>query len=412
MSSMTNQAGVVVGGVDTHSQTHHVAVIDYLGREMGDREFPATTAGYEALAGWLRGFGELARVGVEGTSSYGAGLARHLRQAGVSVVEVNRPDRRARRAHGKSDPIDAYAAARAALTATRTTVPKTGDGIVEAIRALRVTRRGAVKARTQTTNQLKSLLVTAPPEVRERLHDLKTPALVQACARLRTSGPVSDPLQALKVALRRLARRHQHLTTEIKDADAELHDLVTTAAPGMTDLLGVGVEVAGQLLTTVGDNPQRMRSEAAFAHLCGVAPIPASSGKTHRHRLNRGGDRAANNALYTVVLTRLRLDERTRRYVARRTTEGLSQRKIIRCLQRYVARELYQALVRLPHPRRPGRLMGWSGWVNPETPKARAAGLMHPLQSLTIGARRGHHLDPLTEGHSASVCQVSVDKSC
>jgi len=348
MSRMTGKTGVVVGGVDTHSQTHHAAVIDDLGREVSDCEFPATAAGYEALAGWLRSFGELTLAGVEGTSSYGAGLARYLCQAGVSVVEVDRPDRRARRAHGKSDPIDAYAAARAALSATCTTVPKTGEGIVEAIRVLRVTRRSAVKARTQTTNQLKSLLVTAPSEVRERLAGLKTLALVQACARLRTSGSASDPLQALKVALRRLARRHQHLTTEIKDADAELHSLVATAAPGTTDLLGVGVEVAGQLLTTVGDNPQRMRSQAAFAHLCGVAPIPASSGKTRRHRLNRGGDRAANNALYTVVPTRLRLDERTHRYVARRTTEGLSQREIIRCLQRHVARELYQALVRQP----------------------------------------------------------------
>jgi len=256
--------------------------------------------------------------------------------------------RRARRAQGKSDPIDAYAAARAALSGTRAVVPKSGDGIVEAIRALRVARRGAVKARTQTTNQLKSLLVTAPPEVRERVQDLKTPVLVQACARLRSNGPLSDPAQALKVALRRLARRYQHLTGEIKDADTELHDLVATAAPGMTDLLGVGVEVTGQLLSTVGDNPTRMRSEAAFAHLCGVAPIPASSGKTRRHRLNRGGDRAANNALYTVVLTRLRLDDRTRRYVARRTNEGLSRREITRCLQRYVARELYQALVSLP----------------------------------------------------------------
>ncbi|MGH3618812.1 MAG: IS110 family transposase [Pseudonocardiaceae bacterium] len=216
MSSMTGETRAVVGGVDTHSQTHHVAVIDHLGREVDDREFSATAVGYAALAGWLWGFGELARVGVEGTSSYGAGLARYLRQAGVSVLEVNRPDRRARRAQGKSDPIDAYAATRAALTASRTSVPKTGDGIVEAIRALRVTRRGAVKARTQTTNQLKSLLVTAPPEVRERLQNLKTPALVQACTRLRTSGLRSDPVQAVKVALRRLARRHQHLTTRLR----------------------------------------------------------------------------------------------------------------------------------------------------------------------------------------------------
>jgi transposase len=261
MSRISGKTGVVVGGVDTHSWTHHVAVIDDLGREVRDCEFPATAAGYEALAAvWLRSSDELARVGVEGTSSYGAGLARRLRQAGVSVVEVDRPDRQARRGHGKSDPIDAYAAARAALTATCTRVPKTGEGIVAAIRVLRATRRSAVKARTQTTNQLKSLLVTTPPEVRERLQDLKTAALVQVCGRLRTSGPVSDPLQALKVALRRLARRHQHLTTEIKDADAELHGLVAMAAPGMTDLLGVGVEVVGQLLTTVGDNPQRMHS--------------------------------------------------------------------------------------------------------------------------------------------------------
>ena len=347
MSSMTEETGVVVGGVDTHSQTHHAAVLDHVGRELGEREFPATAVGYSALVSWFRGFGELSRVGVEGTSSYGAGLTRRLRQAGVSVIEVDRPDRRARRAQGKSDPIDAYAAARAALTSTRVVVPKSGEGIVEAIRVLRVARRGAVKARTQTTNQLKSLLVTSPAQLRERMADLKTPVLVATCARLRTSGPLSDPGQAVKVALRRLAHRHQHLTAEIQQADTELHDLVAAAAPGMTELLGVGVEVSGQLLTTVGDNPARMRSEAAFAHLCGVAPIPASSGKTRRHRLNRGGDRAANNALYTVVLTRLRLDERTRHYAARRTTEGLSRREIIRCLQRYVARELYQVLVSL-----------------------------------------------------------------
>jgi transposase len=349
MSSMTVEADVVVGGVDTHSQTHHVAVIDHVGRELSDREFPATEAGYVAVVEWLRGFGELSRVGVEGTSSYGAGLARYLRVVEVAVVEIDRPDRRARRARGKSDPIDAYAAARAALSGAHVVVPKTGDGIVEAIRVLRVTRRGAVKARTQTTNQLKSLLVTAPPKVRERLRNLSTPVLVKACARLRTPvGPLSDPAHASTVALRRLARRYQHLTAEIHTADRELHPLITAVAPEMVALLGVGLEVTGQLLTTIGDNPDRMRSEAAFAHLCGVAPIPASSGKTRRHRLNRGGDRAANNALYTVVLTRLRLDQRTRNYVARRTGEGLSKREIIRCLQRYVARELYQHLVTLP----------------------------------------------------------------
>jgi transposase len=336
---------IVVGGVDTHGQTHHAAVLDGVGRELGDREFPATAAGYVALLGWLLEFGELARVGVEGTSSYGAGLVRHLRTCGIVVVEVDRPDRRTRRARGKSDPIDAYAAARTALAGARPVMPKAGDGIVEAIRMLRLTRRGAVKARTATINQLKALLVTAPPEIREPLAGLSTAVLIPTCMALRPAGSVADPAHAVRLALRRLARRYQFLSTEIRLADAELRGLVSMAAPGMLTRLGVGVEVTGQLLTTVGDNPDRMRSEAAFAHLCGVAPIPASSGKTRRHRLNRGGDRQANNAVYTVVLARLRLDDRTRAYALRRTAEGLSKREIIRCLQRYVARELYHTLV-------------------------------------------------------------------
>jgi transposase len=347
-SEVAAAGGAVVGGVDTHSEVHHAAVLDALGRELGDQEFPATAAGYHALLGWLRSFGVLARVGIEGTSSYGAGLARHAHAAGIVVVEVDRPDRRTRRARGKSDPIDAYAAARTALAGTRMVVPKSGDGIVEAIRALRVTRRGAVKARTATINQLKALLVTAPVEIGEPLAGLSTVVLIPACLALAPTGSVADPAQAVRLVLRRLARRYQFLSTEIGLADAELRGLVGTAAPGMLTRLGVGVEVTGQLLTTVGDNPDRMRSEAAFAHLCGVAPVPVSSGKTRRHRLNRGGDRAANNAVYTVVLARLRLDERTRAYAARRTAEGLSKREIIRCLQRYVARELYHALVALP----------------------------------------------------------------
>ncbi len=219
---------------------------------------------------------------------------------------------------------------------------------MEAIRALRVARRGAVKARTQATNQLKALLLTGPAELREKLRPLSTAALIDTCARLHPTGPLSDPEQATKLALRRLARRHQHLTEEITAADAELKGLVTATAPGLLTLLGVGVEVAGQLLTSAGDNPERLHSEAAFAHLCGVAPIPASSGKTHRHRLNRGGDRAANNALYTVALSRLRCDPRTRRYVERRTKEGLSKPEIIRCLKRYLAREIYHALLTRP----------------------------------------------------------------
>ncbi len=326
MTSMTNTASTVTGGVDTHGQTHHAAALDPVGRQLGDREFPTTPAGYRALLSWLGGYGHLERVGVEGTGTYGAGLTRQLRAAGVTVVDVDRPDRKARRAKGKSDPLDAYAAARAALAGTATGVPKARDGRIEAIRMLRVARSSAVKARSQATNQLKALLVTAPADVREQLRHLSTTTLVAACARLRPGADIADPDQAIKTALCRL------------------RTLVTAAAPRLLALSGVGTEVAGQILVTAGDNPDRLRSEAAFAHLCGVAPIPASSGRTHRHRLNRGGDRGANNALYIVVLGRLRYDSRTRAYAARRTTEGLSKPEIIRCLKRYVARELFTAL--------------------------------------------------------------------
>ena len=225
-----------------------------------------------------------------------------------------------------------------------TGVPKARDGRIEAIRALRVARSSAVKARSQATNQLKALLVTDPEELREQVRTLSTTVLVATCSRLRPTGDIADPEHATKTALRRLARCHQFLSQEVSAADTELRTLVTAAAPRLIALPGVGTEVAGQILITAGDNPGRLRSEAAFAHLCGVAPIPASSGRTHRHRLNRGGDRAANNALYIVVLGRLRHDSRTRAYAERRTAEGLSKPEIIRCLKRYVAREIFTLL--------------------------------------------------------------------
>jgi transposase len=358
MTSMNTTAGrvtggPVTGGVDTHGQTHHAAVLDGVGRHLGDREFPTTPAGYRALLAWLRGHGELARVGVEGTGAYGAALARYLSGEQVRVVEVDRPDRKARRGKGKSDPLDAYAAARAALSCTASGTPKTRDGQVEAIRVLRVARRSAVKARSQATNQLKSLLITAPEQLREQLRHHPTTVLIATCARLRPTTDLTDVEAATKTALRRLARRHQYLTAEITDADKELRRLLTAAAPQLLALPGVGPEVAGQLLSTVGDNPTRVHSEAAFAHLCGVAPIPASSGQTRRHRLNRGGDRAANNALYIVAISRLRHDQRTQAYAERRTTEGLHKPEIIRCLKRHIARELFTALQPAKQPKHP-----------------------------------------------------------
>lgn len=336
----------VFGGVDTHLDTHTAAAIDQVGRVLGTQQFPATKAGYAALLAWLRGHGRLDRVGVEGTGAYGAGLAHLLRDEHVTVVEVDRPNRKTRRFQGKSDPIDAIQAARTALAADRTGIPKQRDGRVEALRNLRVARRSAVEQRADTQRQIKSLIVTAPDQVRAQLRALSTTTLITTCANLRPDrADAATPATAVKLALRSLARRHQQLTTEITDLDNLLEALVTAINPALTAVHGVGLDTAGQLLVTAGDNHERLTSEAAFAMLCGTAPIPASSGKTTRHRLNRGGDRQANAALYRVVLTRLRWDQKTRDYMQRRTTEGLSKKEIIRCLKRYVARELYQFII-------------------------------------------------------------------
>jgi hypothetical protein len=335
----------VTGGVDTHLDTHTAAVIDQVGRVLGTQQFPATPPGYTALLAWMRGFGRLTRIGVEGTGAYGAGLTRVLRENHLDVIEVDRPQRRTRRLQGKSDPIDAVQAAKAALAGERTGTAKQRDGRVEALRNLRVARRSAVDQRADTQRQIKALIVTAPDELRARLRGLNVTKLITACANLRPDrADAATPATAATIALRSLARRHQHLTTEITDLDELLEPLVTAINPALTAVTGVGTDVAGQLLVTAGENHDRLTSEAAFAMLCGAAPIPASSGKTTRHRLNRGGDRQANKALYRVVLCRLRWDPRTRDYMQRRTTEGLSTKEIIRCLKRYVARELYQLI--------------------------------------------------------------------
>jgi len=347
MPIMPDHSPQVVGGVDTHGDAHHAAVIDPLGRHLADREFPATTAGYRDLESWLRSHGTVVAVGIEGTGAYGAELARTLSRSGLKVIEVDRPDRKTRRLRGKSDPIDAYAAAEAVTSGRSTGTPKTRDGIVEAIRALRVPLRSAVKARTQAINQARQLLVTAPESVRAPLRNRSWLDLARACAKLRPAD-LSDPAGATKAALRHLGRRILALSDEIEDLNQTLADLTTRAAPELLAVKGVGPDVAGQLLATTGDNPDRLRSEAAFAHLCGVAPIPASTGRKDRHRLNRGGDRAANHALHTIVLCRMRWDPRTRTYVERRTQQGLTKKDIMRCLKRYVAREVYKILTGPP----------------------------------------------------------------
>jgi transposase len=285
----------------------------------------------------------VAAWGVEGTGRYGAGLVRFLATQCQLVWEVNRPDRQARRQRGKSDPVDAQAAARTVQAGQATAIPKAGDHLVEMVRCLRVARTTAAKARTQTANALRALVVTAPAELREQLRDLPIGRLASTAARLR-SGPVVTTTAATKLALRLLGERYQALDAELARVDAELDRLTTQAAPELRQLCGVGPEVAGALLVAAGDNPRRLRSEAAFSMLCGASPIPASSGKTIRHRLNRGGNRQANTALYRIVVVRLRWHQPTQAYLARRTGQGLTKREIIRCLKRYVAREVFAAL--------------------------------------------------------------------
>ncbi|MFC9768493.1 IS110 family transposase [Rhodococcus jostii] len=339
----------VYGGIDTRKDTHHVAVIDEHGRPLGDREFGATSAGYRKVIDYLRGFGVVVAVAVEGTGSYGAELARVLRRAGMTVLEVARPDRRARRLRGKSDPLDALQAAVTALSGRGLATPKDRDGLVESMRIPLTERSSARKARGAAMNQIHALLVTAPEQIRATYRNLGNVKLVAALARSRpTRG--HGPEQTLRGSLKRLAVRHQQHTSDIDGIDTRLGELAAQVNPALLQLPGVGLLVASQLLVGCGDNPERLSSEQQFAALCGTAPIPASSGKHQRHRLSRGGDRTANSAIHRIVLVWMSAgDTRTVDYIARRTAEGKSEREIIRCLKRFVAREVFK-IIRNPLP--------------------------------------------------------------
>ncbi|MFF4764292.1 IS110 family transposase [Streptomyces sp. NPDC001292] len=337
----------IVLGVDTHQDVHVAAVITVLGALLAHQEFPATAAGYRQLLVWARSFGTLHRAGVECTGSYGAGLVRALRQENIQVIEVNQPDRATRRKRGKTDAVDADAAARAVLSGRATATPKTGDGPAADMRVLRLAKESAVKARTQAMNQLKAVLLGVDPVLRESLSGLRNPALIDRCADLDDTG------DAAAFTLRLLARRVQHLTAEVKELTRQVTRAVRIHRPQLLEVVGIGPDSAAALLIAAGDNPERVVSEASFAALCGASPVEQSSGKTQRRRLNRGGNRQANAALYRIVMTRIRWDERTRSYLERRTKQGMSKREIVRCLKRYVAREVFrhiQPVTALPLP--------------------------------------------------------------
>jgi len=343
--TMTTLPPRITAGVDTHLDVHVAAALNAQGALLGVQSFETTTAGYKALLGWLGTFGEVELAGVEGTGSYGAGLTRHLLSEGVRVVEVDRPNRQRRRRRGKSDPQDAITAARAAQSGDAKGEAKTRDGNVEAMRVLRVARKSARSARTQTLNQMRSLISTASEVIRDELRDLNVYRLLERASAYRP-GAKRDVTSLTKFTLRTLARRAMALEEEVAELDAILGPLVAETAPALLARVGLGIETASALLVAAGDNPERLRSERTFAHLCGVAPIDASSGKNERHRLNRGGDRQANSALWKIVITRMVCDPRTRCYIDRRMAEGLTKKEAFRCLKRYIAREVYNHLPR------------------------------------------------------------------
>jgi transposase len=337
----------VTGGVDTHLDVHVAAALDPLGVLLGSRSFATTPAGYQSLLAWLESFGSVTKVGVEGTGSYGAGLARFLRRSHIEVIEVDRPNRAERRRSGRSDPLDAVEAARAALGGRATSISKSKDGAVEAIRVLVVAKRSARGARIKALTQMRHLVITAPDQLRCRFTGVTIGALVSEGARLRPSRTGDEVMAAYKASLSSLAHRIQELDDEIAELDVRIETLLMETAPELLSLFGVGPDTAAALSISAGDNPERLHSEAAWAHLCGVAPIPASSGKSAgRYRLDRGGDRQANAALWRIVIVRIAHDPRTTAYFERKVKERRTKRDVIRLLKRYVARETYHYLPR------------------------------------------------------------------
>ncbi len=337
----------VTGGVDTHRDVHVAAVLDPLGGLLGSESFEANLAGYKALLAWLESFGAVTKIGVEGTGSYGAGLARHLRRVGVEVIEVNRPNREERRRSGKSDPLDAVEAARAALSGRAKNSPKSKDGAVEAIRVLVVAKRSARQARVKALVQMRHLVIAAPEQLNCRLKGLTVSALVSEGVRMRPTRSPDPVTAATKVSLSSLAHRVSTLADEIAELDEKIEPLLTATVPELLDRFGVGPDTAAALVMAAGDNPERLHSEAAWARLCGAAPIPTGSGKSSgKVRHHEGGDRQANSALWRIVMVRIAHDPDTRAYFDRRVKEGRTKHEVIRILKRYVAREVYRYLPR------------------------------------------------------------------
>jgi len=341
------EAHQVIGGVDTHKDLHVAAVVDHLDRVLATNSFPTTRHGYRLMLAWMRSFGDLQRVGIECSGSYGAGLLRYMQAAGVHVLEVTSPDKQDRRRRGKNDDFDAESAAHAAFAQRHAVTPRSRDGMVESLRVLRVCRKTAVQAKRIALQMIQTTIVCAPDKIRDPLRQMTRMQLIRTLAAWRpdlTAYRVVD--EAYRIALKSLARRYLELHDEIADLDDMIEAIVKDLAPELLQKTAIGFNSAAQLLVTAGDNPERLKSEASFAALCGVSPVPASSGKTVRHRLNRGGDRAANSAIHIIAIGRLRLDPRTQAYIAKRIAAGNSKLEAIRSLKRYIAREVFGIIMR------------------------------------------------------------------
>jgi transposase len=340
--------GQIVVGVDTHKDQHVAAAVDPARGVIQAASFGNDGPGHAALAAWAACLGPVSAFGIEGTGSYGKTLTAYLTGAGAVVVEVGTYASSGRRARGKSDALDAEAAAWAVINGRAKATPKSSDGLAEALRVLTVARDGAVKARTEAINAIKALLAD-DLDLAETCRGKAAKAIAAHLARLRP-GRTSEALGARRVALKSAANRYLDLDAEAAELETRIKDLTVKVAPDLVAAFGISYLTAATILAAVGDNRERIRSEAAFAKLAGACPIPAGSGKTDgRHRLYRGGNRQLNKALHTIVLCRMGHDERTKRYVAERIRRGKTKREIIRMLKRALAREIFHLLNQVTH---------------------------------------------------------------
>jgi transposase len=337
-------SGHVVVGVDTHKHIHVAAVMDTITGILATLTVPTDQGGFQQLADWATSFGRVIAFGIEGTGSYGATLCSFLRRHGFKVVEAGRPDRRLRRMNGKSDTLDAENAARSVLAGFATVTPKTADGTVEMIRQLKVAHDTAVGQRSATMVTLKAMIVNGPDELRARTNRMTNKSLARFLAATRPAA-LETPLDALRHALRGMGKRWLALDEEAAGLASMIESLVAATAPQLLEAFGIGPDTAAEILIVAGDNPERIKSEAAFAKLAGIAPVPTGSGMTSgRHRINHGGHRQLNAAIYRTVIVRMRHHQPTKDYVTRRTAEGKTKKDIIRCLKRYVIREAWHLL--------------------------------------------------------------------